>query len=109
MVSECWICILEIEDDGTPFRQLPDGADYPMRAAVKSMCLELGLGVKNLYSGWGFPPNKVKVLNATWTKLTRGQNVPPDNPKFIKIHKRTEEDINLIAKRLGVGREINES
>jgi hypothetical protein len=62
--SEYWICII----GGTNSKNLPHGADAPLRSAVKiAFNKTIGHYDDNCWSGWGTEKTKVDVLNAVWS------------------------------------------
>lgn len=57
-----WFCVVEV-DLPNQFGGLPDGADLPMRKAVKSTIEDLGVGpVVELFSGWGLSETGAKTI-----------------------------------------------
>lgn len=73
--SEYWICII----GGTNSKNLPDGADQPLRSAVKNaFAMTTGHHAETCWSGWGTEKGKVDVLNAIWT-------LREDDPLYVSL------------------------
>ena len=73
--SEYWICII----GGTNSKNLPSGADQPLRSAVRNAFEKTtGHEDETCWSGWGTEKDKVDVLNAVWS-------MEKEDPLYISI------------------------
>ena len=62
--DEYWVCII----GPTKRRNLPDGADFPMRVAVEGAFIYVcGHPYLNCWSGWGVDSDTVQAINKTWS------------------------------------------
>ena len=67
-MKECWVCIVEIEEDNKPERSTPKGFDAPMRSAIEKVLEINNITYSRIDSGWGFPPSQTSKLRSTWTE-----------------------------------------
>ena len=85
--NEYWLCVIGT----TNSKNLKDGADYPMRKAVKKAFVEtVGHEYENCWSGWGVEKDRVDLLikisimnhnDPLYEAIKRILNVSNDNAK----------------------------
>lgn len=67
-MKECWVCIVEIEEDNKPERSIPRGFDAPLHSAISEVLKKNNIKYERINSGWEFPPSQLNKLLSTWTK-----------------------------------------
>ena len=92
-MKECWICIVELEEDGKPMRSIPSGFDAPLRDAVEGILEDNNIIYKHIYSGWGFPPSQLNKILNVWTKYNISDSqFATDLIKGDKLRDKEDED-----------------
>lgn len=71
-MNESWVCYLEIEDDGTEFRQLPAGMDTVMRLELEKLMKKYHMKIKVLSTCWGNAPNKLDQFHKAMHEINKG-------------------------------------